>query len=29
VLALRDVIVAGVEESFGVSLKMEPVLVGF
>jgi UDP-N-acetylenolpyruvoylglucosamine reductase len=28
-LALRDVIVAGVEARFGVALQMEPVLVGF
>jgi len=28
-LALRDVIVAGVEGKFGVALRMEPVLVGF
>jgi UDP-N-acetylmuramate dehydrogenase len=28
-LALRDVIVAGVEEKFGIRLEMEPVLVGF
>jgi UDP-N-acetylmuramate dehydrogenase len=28
-LALREVIVAGVKERFGVSLQMEPVLVGF
>jgi UDP-N-acetylmuramate dehydrogenase len=28
-LALRDVIVAGVEARFGISLQMEPVLLGF
>ena len=28
-LALRDVIVAGVETKFGIALQMEPVLVGF
>jgi UDP-N-acetylmuramate dehydrogenase len=29
ILALRDVIVGGVRERFGIELQMEPVLLGF